>query len=386
MEKFVGDNDESRRDKVQAEHQSFHPPSQREDSAEDKESADRFATMESPKVCTGSEPQMATEPMPMQGTELTREESGPQLKGIEDLSENTPDLMLRLLSEGDVLKGGSGGVQRKENVVASMGRDDDELQRTTTIGDKHQQPKLKREDDDDVIDIGTQSGTSPMGTPVKCFNCNGGGHFVRECPSTKSQNGNGNSASAPSTPRFWTPRRNPEENEEREFLKQLIQEKREEQARRRELDEQIRFDEKLRSEMARYAEATKAEIMAAVGRQYLGQGDEARREELKRGWCTPPLRKDDHRLEEDLGDVDDIDLEIRRLELLREKRRRGKEPVRGGINFRQPSFSTGPGRLMTRRFEVNAPRMEESGGGRSQQGLVQRVYFNMFWIRRSCPL
>ncbi|GBG80768.1 hypothetical protein CBR_g31322 [Chara braunii] len=157
MEKYVGDNDESRRDRVQAEHQSFHPPSQRGDSTVDKESADRFATMESPKVCTWLEPQMATEPMSMQGPELTREESVPQLKGIEDLSENTSDLMLQLLSDGGVLEGGPVGVQRKENVMASMGRDDDELQRTTTVGDKHQQPKRKREDDDDVIDIGTQS-------------------------------------------------------------------------------------------------------------------------------------------------------------------------------------------------------------------------------------
>ncbi|GBG70144.1 hypothetical protein CBR_g6275 [Chara braunii] len=158
-----------------------------------------------------------------------------------------------------------------------------------------------------------------MGTPVKCFNCNGDGHFARECPSTKNQNGNENSASAPSTPQFWTPRRNPEETEEREFIKQMIQEKREEQARRRELEEQRRFDEKLRAEMARYAEATKAEVMAVVTRQYLGQRDEARREELKRGWSPPPRRRDDHRVEEDLGDVDDIDLEIRRLELLWEE-------------------------------------------------------------------
>ncbi|GBG90256.1 hypothetical protein CBR_g50434 [Chara braunii] len=158
MEKFVGDNDESRRERVRAEHQSFHPPSQRDDSAEDKELADHFAIVESSKVCTGSETQMATEPMSMQGTELTREESVPQLKGIENLSENTPDLMLQLLYDSAILEGDPGGVQRKENVVASMGRDDDELQRTTTIGDKHQHPKRKREDDDNVIDIGTQSG------------------------------------------------------------------------------------------------------------------------------------------------------------------------------------------------------------------------------------
>ncbi|GBG63761.1 hypothetical protein CBR_g39305 [Chara braunii] len=217
-----------------------------------------------------------------------------------------------------------------------------------------------------------------MGTPVKCFNCNGDGHFARECPSTKNQNGNGSSASAPTTPRFWTPRRNPEDAEEREFLRQIIQEKREEQARKRELDEQRKFDEKLKLEMARYVEATKAEVMATVGRQYLGQKDEARREELKRGWSPPPRRKEDYRMEEELGDEDEIDLEIRRLELLREKRRRGKEAVRGGVNFRQPSFSAGPGSVddPAIRGECSrdaAERRRKVPAGTGADGLLQYV-------------
>ncbi|GBG91462.1 hypothetical protein CBR_g52418 [Chara braunii] len=158
IEKFVGNSDESRSDTMQTEQQLSHPPSQREESAEEKDSADCFATMESPKVCTGSESQMATDPMSMQGTELTREESVPQMKGIESLSENTHDLMLQLNFDGGVLERRPSGVQREENVDASMGKDDDELQRATTIGDKHQQHKRKREDDDVVVDIVTQSG------------------------------------------------------------------------------------------------------------------------------------------------------------------------------------------------------------------------------------
>ncbi|GBG86333.1 hypothetical protein CBR_g41326 [Chara braunii] len=128
---------------------------------------------------------------------------------------------------------------------------------------------------------------------MECFNCNGDGHFARECPIARGNPSvSGNSAAAPSTPRFWTPRRTTEDNEEREFLRQIIQEKKDEQARKRELDEQRKFDDILKAEMARYAEATKVEVMATVGRQYLGQKDEARREELKRGWSPPPRRKE----------------------------------------------------------------------------------------------
>ncbi|GBG87796.1 hypothetical protein CBR_g45952 [Chara braunii] len=202
-----------------------------------------------------------------------------------------------------------------------------------------------------------------MGTPMKCLNCNGDGHFARECPSARgNQSASGNSAAAPSTPRFWTPRQTAEDNEEREFLRQIVQEKKDEQTRKRELDDQRKFDERLKAEMARYAEATKAEVMAAVGRQYLGQKDEARREELKRGWSPPPRRREDFRLDDDLRDDEDIDLEIHRLELLREKRRRGKEAVRGGVNFRRLPSLLGRDQWMTRRLGESVRVMVSEGG------------------------
>ncbi|GBG72345.1 hypothetical protein CBR_g11923 [Chara braunii] len=169
-----------------------------------------------------------------------------------------------------------------------------------------------------------------MSAPGKCFNCNGDGRFARECPSTKTnRGGNTNGASAPSTPRYWTPRRNQEDTEEREFLRQMIQEKREEQARKRDLDEQMEFNEKLKSKMARYAEATKVEVMAAVGRQYLG---------TRRRLSVRNIKGVGLRLDEEVRDIDYIDLEIRRLELLREKKWKGKEVARAGVSLAKVAY------------------------------------------------
>ncbi|GBG72051.1 hypothetical protein CBR_g10985 [Chara braunii] len=209
-----------------------------------------------------------------------------------------------------------------------------------------------------------------MGTPLKCFQCGGEGHFVRECPSSRNTNGGnagiGNSASAPSTPKYWTPRRNVgDDQEEKEFLRELVNERREEKARKKELEDQKRFDERLRIEMAKFYEATKAEVMAAVGRQYLTANEEARREEQRRGWSPPPRRREDFRSRDESDmDVDDLEAEIRRLAALRDRKRKGKEAVRPEGNFRQPSFMANEG--------TDGSKREREKGEFSSQGGERR--------------
>ncbi|GBG68629.1 hypothetical protein CBR_g3170 [Chara braunii] len=132
--------------------------------------------------------------------------------------------------------------------------------------------------------------------------------------------------------------------------------------------------------MAKYAEATKAEVMAAVGRQYLDQKDEVRREESRRGRSPPPRRRRDYadRGEGDM-EVDDLDEEIRRLMALREKRRRGKEPLCPGPVLREPSFSSPAGGLDDIPMRAESSRQAEARGktkiptGCGPEGLMEFV-------------
>ncbi|GBG77855.1 hypothetical protein CBR_g25786 [Chara braunii] len=105
------------------------------------------------------------------------------------------------------------------------------------------------------------------------------------------------------------------------------------------MKDQERIQEQLKAETARDAEATKAELPALLGRQLIANRDDARREEA-RMMSTPPSSRRREARDDELGEVDDINEEIRRLYTLREKRPRGKTSVADGAGFRQPTFDT----------------------------------------------
>ncbi|GBG90239.1 hypothetical protein CBR_g50418 [Chara braunii] len=181
-----------------------------------------------------------------------------------------------------------------------------------------------------------------MASNLKCFSCEGDGHFARECPSSRANPrdpvSNGAATPTRTTPRFWTPRRNTEDLEEKEFIRTLLQERKQQEALKKEMEDRQHIQERLKVETARHGEATKAELLALLGRQFIVNRDEARREEIRLTRTPPSSRRREVR-DDDVGEVDDIDDEIRRLYTLREKWRRGKTPLLGGVAFRQPTFN-----------------------------------------------
>ncbi|GBG89338.1 hypothetical protein CBR_g49048 [Chara braunii] len=178
----------------------------------------------------------------------------------------------------------------------------------------------------------------------KCFNCGGEGHFTRECPSNRSSAalGGGNGVGNATTPaRYWTPRWNyNEDTEEKEFLHQLIQEKREEQAKRREFEEKRKMNEMIRLEIERNSEAVEARVMSKIGRQLLEAREEARREEVRFTRTPVPVYRDTGVKEYTDKGLEEIEDEIAKLYELREKKRKGKIPLEEGSRkpFRQPNF------------------------------------------------
>ncbi|GBG61891.1 hypothetical protein CBR_g23841 [Chara braunii] len=96
--------------------------------------------------------------------------------------------------------------------------------------------------------------------------------------------------------------------------------------------------DRLKAETARRAEATKAELLALLGRQFIANRDDARREEARMMRRPQSSRRRETR-DEELGEVDDIDDEIRRLYTLREKRKCGKTPMAEWAAFRQTAFN-----------------------------------------------
>ncbi|GBG75086.1 hypothetical protein CBR_g19599 [Chara braunii] len=137
--------------------------------------------------------------------------------------------------------------------------------------------------------------------------------------------------------------RQTDDSEEKEFLRQLIAEKKEEQARRKEVEEKRRFDEMIRQEIERNSEAMEARVMSKIGRHYLAAKDEARWEETRCHIDRTPRPSQRQRVADDFTDkdIEEIENEIAKLYELREKKRKVKHscttPVRR--SFRQPDFN-----------------------------------------------
>ncbi|GBG74838.1 hypothetical protein CBR_g19350 [Chara braunii] len=177
------------------------------------------------------------------------------------------------------------------------------------------------------------------------------------------------------TGRFGTPVLTPEESsEEREFLRQMISKKEEEQLRRRELEDRKKMDEMIRQEIERNSEALEARVMSKIGRQYLAAREEARNEECRARILRTPRTVPRDRVLDDYADkgLEDIEDEIAKLYELRERKRKGKMPLEGEARrpFRQPVFGRegstddAPGHVeSSRRGEGRAKTKIAAGSG-----------------------
>ncbi|GBG88947.1 hypothetical protein CBR_g48557 [Chara braunii] len=144
------------------------------------------------------------------------------------------------------------------------------------------------------------------------------------------------------------PRRAPEDTEKKDFLRQLINEKKEKHTRKWEMNERKKMDEMIRQEIERNSAALEARVMTRIGRQYLVSRDEARREELR----SPVVRTLASAYKgKDYGDYSDkglkeIEDEIAMLYELREKKRKGKMTMDGSQRgFQRPLFRSDKGSL-----------------------------------------
>ncbi|GBG67298.1 hypothetical protein CBR_g437 [Chara braunii] len=117
-----------------------------------------------------------------------------------------------------------------------------------------------------------------------------------------------------------------------------MQERKEQERLQKEVEERKRFQDQVRAETEWHAEATKAELMAIFGSQFLICREEARREQQRTPILVTPRRKET-RWDDDMDrDIEDIDDEIQRLSALKERKRSGKTPVRDDARMRQPAF------------------------------------------------
>ncbi|GBG77392.1 hypothetical protein CBR_g23723 [Chara braunii] len=129
------------------------------------------------------------------------------------------------------------------------------------------------------------------------------------------------------------------------------------------------MDELIRQEIEQNAEALEPRVMMKIGRQYLVTREEARWEEGRAPACkasVTPLREGERCAKfEDRG-IEDIEDEIAKLYEIREKKRRGKEPVQATRRpFRQPVFHQDDGSVDNLR-----PESSEMGAERDRTKIL----------------
>ncbi|GBG88565.1 hypothetical protein CBR_g48034 [Chara braunii] len=166
--------------------------------------------------------------------------------------------------------------------------------------------------------------------------------------------------------------------EEREFLREMMTEKRQHEALKKEVEDKRRFKEHVRLETARHAKSTKAELMALLERQFMMCREEVRREEFRSpASCNPRRRAQNW---DDELDNEDLDDEIRRLLSLRERGHKGKATATAdGVRFRQPTFDNQDGSVDENRTRAETSRDGEERtrpkipAGSGPEGLLQFV-------------